>query len=244
MRVIQADCEIEYIGRCITHLPRSPRIIIVKDDDSVIVHTNLGIKPVNYMPHVKNISMKQDEGNLVIVVSNLHETLNIKIYDLIDDNTFSFEEYDLHDDLEKRRSEKELQDKLELCFDTVMPEELSFLCREFETGKGPVDLLAYDNKRECLALIEVKRKAKLKDIYQVLRYAHGIAETYNIAISEGILELPIHAKGDNEHVTMLPVSAFAATRLFISAESFTKGAREESKKNMVEIVETCFWNDV
>ena len=49
MRIIHCDCEVTYTGRGDTTLPRSERVVILKKDGSVMIHSDEGIKPLNYM---------------------------------------------------------------------------------------------------------------------------------------------------------------------------------------------------
>ena len=48
MRLIVARCEVTYSGRLSAFLPESTRLLILKDDGSVLVHADAGgYKPLN-----------------------------------------------------------------------------------------------------------------------------------------------------------------------------------------------------
>ena len=50
MRLIVARCEVAYSGRLSAFLPESTRLLILKDDGSVLVHADAGgYKPLNWM---------------------------------------------------------------------------------------------------------------------------------------------------------------------------------------------------
>ena len=50
MRLIVARCEVTYTGRLNAHLPESTRLLMLKDDGSVLVHADAGgFKPLNWM---------------------------------------------------------------------------------------------------------------------------------------------------------------------------------------------------
>ena len=50
MRVVIASCSVDYSGRLDAHLPRATRLIMVKADGSVLVHSDGGsYKPLNWM---------------------------------------------------------------------------------------------------------------------------------------------------------------------------------------------------
>ena len=50
MRLVVARCAVDYTGRLTAHLPLAPRLLIVKADGSVLVHSDGGsYKPLNWM---------------------------------------------------------------------------------------------------------------------------------------------------------------------------------------------------
>ena len=50
MRIVVADCTVNYAGRLSAHLPRATRLILIKADGSLLVHAEAGAyKPLNWM---------------------------------------------------------------------------------------------------------------------------------------------------------------------------------------------------
>jgi RecB family endonuclease NucS len=50
MRLVVARCEVSYTGRLSAYLPESTRLLIFKDDGSVLVHADAGgYKPLNWL---------------------------------------------------------------------------------------------------------------------------------------------------------------------------------------------------
>ena len=50
MRLVIARCSVDYVGRLTAHLPEALRLLIVKADGSVLVHSDGGsYKPLNWM---------------------------------------------------------------------------------------------------------------------------------------------------------------------------------------------------
>src|SRR5690606_17957373 len=50
MRIVVADCSVDYSGRLSAHLPLARRVLLVKADGSVLVHSDGGPdKPLNWM---------------------------------------------------------------------------------------------------------------------------------------------------------------------------------------------------
>ncbi len=50
MRLVIARCSVDYVGRLSAHLPLATRLLLVKADGSVLVHSDGGsYKPLNWM---------------------------------------------------------------------------------------------------------------------------------------------------------------------------------------------------
>ena len=50
MRLVIASCSVDYSGRLDAHLPRATRVLMLKADGSVLVHSDGGsYKPLNWM---------------------------------------------------------------------------------------------------------------------------------------------------------------------------------------------------
>ena len=50
MRLLIADCSVDYSGRLSAHLPKAKRLIMFKADGSVLIHSDGGsYKPLNWM---------------------------------------------------------------------------------------------------------------------------------------------------------------------------------------------------
>src|SRR5213076_1434478 len=65
MRLIVARCEVTYTGRLTAFLPESTRLLMLKEDGSVLVHADAGgFKPLNWMTPPTVV----EEGDGVVVV--------------------------------------------------------------------------------------------------------------------------------------------------------------------------------
>ena len=65
MRLIVARCEVTYSGRLDAFLPESTRLLILKEDGSVLIHADSGgFKPLNWMTPPTVIETSED---LVVV---------------------------------------------------------------------------------------------------------------------------------------------------------------------------------
>jgi RecB family endonuclease NucS len=135
VRLVIARCSVDYVGKLSAHLPSALRLLIVKADGSVLVHSDGGsYKPLNWMP--PPCRLEESEGSWR-VVGRSGEELRITIEEIVHD--FS---HDLGADpgLVKDGVEAHLQ---ELLAEQVhlLGEGWRLVRREYPTAIGPVDLV-------------------------------------------------------------------------------------------------------
>ncbi|MDH3683721.1 MAG: endonuclease NucS, partial [Acidimicrobiia bacterium] len=114
MRLLVAECTVDYDGRLTAHLPRAVRLVMVKADGCVAIHADGGAyKPLNWMtaPNVL-----REEPGVWTVTNPKDETLTITLHDVISDS-----HHELGEDpgLQKDGVEAHLQELL-----AVAPEQL------------------------------------------------------------------------------------------------------------------------
>jgi RecB family endonuclease NucS len=168
MRLVIATCQVDYAGRLTAHLPMATRLLIVKADGSVLVHSDGGsYKPLNWMsPPCTLVEGKDDEGRVEWVVeAKSGDTLRIVIDELVSDTA-----YDLGVDpgLQKDGVEKHLQELLAE-HPASLAEGMTLVRREYPTAIGPVDLLCRDADGTTIA-VEVKRRGEIDGVEQLTRY--------------------------------------------------------------------------
>ena len=63
MRIVIARCSVDYAGRLSAHLPLATRLLLLKADGSVLVHSDsLSYKPLNWMsPPCTVVTIGPDE---------------------------------------------------------------------------------------------------------------------------------------------------------------------------------------
>ena len=67
MRLVVAECQVDYIGRLSAHLPMARRLLLVKADGSVSVHADdRAYKPLNWMSPPCTLSESQDDEHTVL----------------------------------------------------------------------------------------------------------------------------------------------------------------------------------
>ncbi len=163
MRLVIATCTVDYEGRLSAHLPRASRLLMVKADGSVSVHSDGGAyKPLNWMSPPCQL---RTEPSVWTVTNAKGETLTITI-----DDVHWEVEHDLGLDpgLEKDGVEAHLQQLL-AANPHVLAEGMRLIRREYPTDIGPVDLLCRDAQGRVVA-VEIKRRGEIDGVEQLARY--------------------------------------------------------------------------
>ena len=169
MRLVVARCQVDYAGRLTAHLPMATRVLMVKADGSVLVHSDGGsYKPLNWMsPPCTVREGTNDDGVLEWTVTGAKsdDTLRILLEEVLHDSN-----HDLGVDpgLQKDGVEKHLQELLAEHPATLAP-GLTLVRREFPTAIGPVDLMCRDGEGSSVA-VEIKRRGDIDGVEQLTRY--------------------------------------------------------------------------
>ena len=168
MRLVIAKCQVDYAGRLTAHLPMATRLILVKNDGSVLIHSDGGsYKPLNWMsPPCKVVEGTNDDGHVEWTVTGKDEdTLRILLTDISHDTS-----HDLGIDpgLQKDGVEKHLQELLAE-HPGHLGDGLTLVRREYPTAIGPVDLMCRDAAGASVA-VEIKRRGEIDGVEQLTRY--------------------------------------------------------------------------
>lgn len=173
MRITIAKFSAIYTGRGDTKLDAATRTIMIKNDGSVQLHCEKGIKPLNYMSKAV-FSESVIDGMLVWHFDTPKESLTLTIEDIYSDVDYLLP--DEEPGLQRDGTERQLQDIL--CQNPhFIKEGFTIVEREWQTDAGPVDFLCKD-KNEKYVLVEVKRVATTEAVGQVQRYWESAKETY------------------------------------------------------------------
>ncbi|MDX6503495.1 MAG: endonuclease [Gaiellaceae bacterium] len=170
MRLIVAHCEVSYSGRLSAFLPASTRLLMLKEDGSVLVHADAGgYKPLNWMTPP---TVFEQDGELIVVrkrAGRTEDRLEIRLLEVLSDVTHDMGEAAA---LEKDGVERDLQIEL-----AAQPEALEvglrLVRREWPTDLGPVDLMCRDAEDEWVA-VEIKRIVTIEAVEQLSRYLERI----------------------------------------------------------------------
>jgi len=175
VRLVIARCSVDYVGRLKAHLPLATRLLLVKADGSVLVHSDGGsYKPLNWMspPATLRVLSPEDVDLELGVVeqwtvqsAKTDDRLIINIHEKLSESS-----HDLGVDpgLIKDGVEADLQRLLAEQIETL-GEGYSLIRREYFTAIGPVDILARDADGATVA-IELKRRGDIDGVEQLTRY--------------------------------------------------------------------------
>ena len=170
-----ADCSVDYAGRLSAHLPRATRVLMLKGDGSVLVHSDGGsYKPLNWMsPPCTLVAETPDDTQLEAGIAEVWrvthgktaDQLAVSIYAILHDTS-----HDLGVDpgLIKDGVEVHLQELLAAQIE-LLGDGHTLVRREYMTAIGPVDILARDESGSSVA-IEIKRRGDIDGVEQLTRY--------------------------------------------------------------------------
>ncbi len=167
MRLVVAECQVDYIGRLSAHLPMARRLLLLKADGSVSVHADdRAYKPLNWMtPPCTLVETAQDEQIVWEVTNKAGERLVIRIAGVEHDWSGTFGP---DPGLVKDGVEAHLQQLLAEQVATF-GQGWQLVRREYPTAIGPVDLLCRDASGAAVA-VEVKRRGEIDGVEQLTRY--------------------------------------------------------------------------
>jgi RecB family endonuclease NucS len=178
VRIVIARCQVDYAGRLTAHLPLATRVIMVKADGSVLVHSDGGsYKPLNWMsppctltvgdPEPDGDGERPDGVTAVWTVQNdkTDDRLVISLHEILHDSS-----HDLGVDPGL------VKDGVEAHLQVLLAEQVEtfgagwrLVRREYPTPIGPVDLLCRDDEGVAVA-VEVKRRGEIDGVEQLTRY--------------------------------------------------------------------------
>jgi len=175
MRLVIARCSVDYTGRLSAHLPEATRLLMLKADGSLLVHSDGGsYKPLNWMsPPCSFVEAEPDAEQAAAGVERVWrvtqqktgDALQVLLYQVLSDSS-----HDLGVDpgLEKDGVEAHLQKLLAEQIERLGDGHV-LVRREYMTAIGPVDILARDAAGGAIA-VEIKRRGEIDGVEQLTRY--------------------------------------------------------------------------
>jgi len=190
--LIIGDCWVHYRGRASSKLELGERILIVKEDGSLLVHRSVGYEPVNWQPPGCIFHIQAEDNVLEIHAVRRKPAESVKVFfdeihmvsalSLVDSGEFSL-----------YASEEDMQ-KAILLEPSLVEERFKPISYEKKVEPGFVDVYGVD-KNGNFVVVEIKRKtAGNEAVLQLARYVDAIKSKVNRKV-RGILVAPNIAKG-------------------------------------------------
>ncbi|HEX6354402.1 endonuclease NucS [Actinophytocola sp.] len=179
MRLVIARCQVDYAGRLTAHLPMATRLLLVKADGSLSVHSDdRAYKPLNWMSPPCWLT---EEPGVWTVANKAGEKLVITLEEVLHD---SAHELGAEPGLVKDGVEAHLQELLAEHI-TTLGDGYSLIRREYMTAIGPVDILCRDGIGATVA-VEIKRRGEIDGVEQLTRYLELLNRDPLLAPVQGV----------------------------------------------------------
>ena len=191
MRLVIATCSVDYDGRLTAHLPLARRLLVVKADGSVLIHSDGGsYKPLNWMsPPCALAERAPDDEEAATGVVAVWDVSHLK-----SDDRLRVQLHEVHHDTEHELGVDPglVKDGVEAHLQALLAEHISTLGegyslvrREYMTAIGPVDLLAKDAAGVSVA-VEIKRRGEIDGVEQLTRYLDLLNRDPHLAPVTGV----------------------------------------------------------
>lgn len=191
MRLVVARCSARYSGRLNAHLPLATRLVLVKADGSVLLHSDGGsYKPLNWMSPPCSLAIGEPDGEATergvsqvwtVQHAKSDDRLVVEVHEVLHD---SAHELGVDPGLVKDGVEAHLQELLAAQID-LLGGGHTLVRREFPTAIGPVDILARDAAGVAVA-IEIKRRGDIDGVEQLTRYLELLNRDPHLAPVRGV----------------------------------------------------------
>jgi RecB family endonuclease NucS len=191
VRLVIARCSVDYAGRLSAHLPLATRLLLLKADGSVLVHSDsLSYKPLNWMSPPCTVASIEPDGDQTdagvaevwrVTQAKTADRLVISIHEILHDSNHDLGiDPGLQKDGVEAHLQKLLAEQIELAGDGWR-----LVRREYMTAIGPVDILATDDAGRSVA-IEIKRRGDIDGVEQLTRYLELMNRDPHLAPVTGV----------------------------------------------------------
>lgn len=186
--VIGCECEVEYSGRAEAFLPLGERLIVIKADNTLLVHQPEGNAPVNYMKPESKHSTVVEDGVLLLQSRNLFlkEYLDVKMTKIHFVNSHKLK------DGQKIQIIGTEKDMSEMLYNnpSLISTDFKPLSMEEHTKYGFIDVFGHDSSGN-LVIVECKRYcADLSAVTQLRRYVEKMKKVKGKETVRGVIAAP------------------------------------------------------
>ena len=190
--ILVGECSVDYVGRASSRLRLGERIVVIKEDGSILIHRPKEYSPVNWQPPgcFFEVHISKDKLSIRAVHKKSKEVIRVffrKLYailflDIVDEGEFTL-----------YASEEDMQ-RAVLAYPEII--ELGFhpISYEKRVEPGFVDVYGIDSLNR-LVVVEIKRRtAGRAAVLQLAKYLETIKGYANREV-RGVLAAPAMAKG-------------------------------------------------
>jgi len=208
-----ARCQVDYAGRLTAHLPMATRLLLVKADGSLSVHSDdRAYKPLNWMSPPCWLT---EDGNKWTVTNKAGEKLFITLEEILHDTAH---ELGAEPGLVKDGVEAHLQELLAEHI-TTLGDGYSLIRREYMTAIGPVDILCRDSGGATVA-VEIKRRGEIDGSDSTegtasRRPRHWAVEIKRKATIDAVEQLSRYVELLNRDSLLAPVGGILAAQTIV-----------------------------
>jgi RecB family endonuclease NucS len=191
VRLVIATCSVDYAGRLSAHLPLAKRLLMLKSDGSILVHSDGGsYKPLNWMSPPCSITVQEPDADQAEAgITELWKVTQKKTDDVLVVSLYGIE----HDSAHELGIDPGLvKDGVEAHLQKLLAEQIELLGdghtlvrREYMTAIGPVDILARDSAGASVA-VEIKRRGDIDGVEQLTRYLELMNRDPHLAPVQGV----------------------------------------------------------
>ncbi|UCG36609.1 MAG: endonuclease NucS [Candidatus Bathyarchaeota archaeon] len=203
MIILVGECRVGYKGRASSELESGERIVILKEDGSVLVHRPRGYEAVNWQPPGCIFYVNVEKRELTVSAMRRKPVESIHVYF---DSIYILAIMRLRDHgrFSLHASEEDMQ-KAILLKPSIIEEGLVPVDFEKKVEPGFVDVYGIDRQNRFV-VVEIKRKpAGRTAVLQLSKYVKAVQKTVNRDV-RGVLVAPTLAKGAQRMLFTLGLS--------------------------------------
>jgi len=186
---VAGHCEVDYEGRTTSYLGFGDRLVVLKPDGTLLVHTPEQRTPVNWQPPGCEHAVAVEGEYLVVhsTRSSPAETVEVRFESVLQVSALALED---DEELELAGSEADLRERI-LEDPGLVEDGFAALATERETSAGAVDVYGEDRDGNPVT-VELKRRRVGPDaVGQLARYVDALEEDLHAGADvRGILVAP------------------------------------------------------
>lgn len=159
-------CSVEYTGRANSTASLARRLVLVKPDNTVLIHVGEKREPMNWQPPGSVVTFSVANGRFLVISKRQtpNEVINISIHQIFELSAMDLElgQFVL------QGTEAEMVKKV-METPAIIMAGMTVIGREVQTPFGTIDLLG--STADSTIVMEFKRRrASLQDVSQTIRY--------------------------------------------------------------------------